>query len=73
MSEKKLKLAGSQRELLALKLQKRQEVIDFWNQQLQATLDMIARELGIPENELGLWKLDKKITTIYTREPHDGF
>jgi len=53
------KLTDSQKELIRMKREKADELMAMLQQEFTASLNMIAKELGIPENELGMWKLDK--------------
>lgn len=48
---KNKKLMQSQTELLAMRLRESNRI-------MQNTVDMICKELGVPENELDQWRLD---------------
>jgi len=53
------KLTDSQRELIRMKREKADGLMAMLQQEFTASLDMIAKELGVPENELGMWRLSK--------------
>jgi len=52
-------LTASQKELVRMKREKADGMMAMLNQEFIASLNMIAKKLGVPENELGMWKLSK--------------
>jgi len=59
MSKERKKLTDSQKELIRMKREKADGMMAMLQQEFIASLNMIAKELGVPEDELGMWKLDK--------------